>query len=136
LRIRFVYTALKVKDLNRSVRFYSKAVRMKIVVRKQVKETNGELCLMRSGRNYLELNSYSGSKARRGSNLDHLAFEVSPFTALPRMVSQFKTKGIRIEEYLETAKWGRFFVADPDGNWLEIFARKPPTDSRSASSAD
>jgi catechol-2,3-dioxygenase len=124
MRIRFVYTALQVKDLTRSAKFYTEVLGMKTIDRKRVKETNGEMCWLGSGRNVLELNSYEGATTRRGANLDHLAFEVSPFSSLPSLSKDLQGRGIKIHERLATEKWERFFIEDPDGNWIEVFSRK------------
>ena len=124
MRIRFAYTALQVRNLDESERFYREVLGMSMVLRKPVEETDGEMCVLRSGRNTLELNWYRSAVVRRGSTLDHLAFEVETLPGFRRLAKELQSKGIRIHEYLETRSWERFFVEDPDGNWVEVYARK------------
>src|SRR5437867_1105448 len=97
---------------------------MTVVVRKPVKETDGEMCVLTSGRNQLELNWYKNAAVRKGNTLDHLAFEVRPFSAFQRLITTLENQGTKIHEYLETDVWDRFFIEDPDGNWVEIYAKK------------
>ena len=124
LNIRLAYTALQVKDLVKSVKFYTEVLGMTVVTRKSVKQTDGEMCILRSGRNKLELNWYRNAVVRRGNPLDHLAFEIGPFSAFQRFGESLRAEGTRLHEYLETDSWDRFFIKDPDGNWIEIYARK------------
>lgn len=120
MRIRFAYTAIQVKDMNRAVVFYKSVLNMEQVTRKKVKETNGELCLLRSGKNYLELNQYFGRSFRRGGALDHLAFEVGNLDDFTEKTEDMR---IRVHDYLETKNWKRCFIDDPDGNEIEVYQR-------------
>jgi len=124
LNIKFAYTALQVKDLDESVKFYTEVLGMTMVVRKPVKQTDGEMCILKSGRNKLELNWYRNATVRKGNSLDHLAFEVKPFKTFQSLTKKLEVEGIKVHEYLETERWDRFFIEDPDGNWIEIFSRK------------
>jgi len=99
MKASFVYTALRVRDLDESVKFYTSILGMELRVRKHVKQTNGEMCVLRGGVNRLELNHYKRQRVRNGSNLDHLAFEVDQFQAL---LEKLKRKHVRVHEYLET----------------------------------
>ena len=121
MKINFAYTALQVRDLDESVKFYTTILGMKLRVRKFVKQTNGEMCVLEIGTNTLELNHYRGQGVKKGTNLDHLAFETNQFDSL---LETLRRKHVRIHEYLETKKWDRFFIADPDGNWIEVYHRK------------
>jgi catechol-2,3-dioxygenase len=97
---------------------------MRRLVRKKVRETRGEMCILKSGGNALELNWYAGAPIRKGNNLDHLAFEVQGIGKFRRLMRSLKGKKIRIHDYLATKSWDRFFIEDPDRNWIEIYARK------------
>jgi catechol-2,3-dioxygenase len=122
--IRFVYTALQVNDIDASEKFYTTILGMQKSVRKRVKETQGEMCVLKSGANVLELNWYDDAAVKKGDNLDHLAFEVDARGEFRRLMRTLRAKGIEVREYLETEGWNRFFTRDPDGNSVEIYVRK------------
>ena len=121
MKTSFVYTALKVRNLDKTLKFYTSILGMELLVRKHVEQTNGEMCVLKGGTNRLELNHYKGQRVKKGTNLDHLAFETDQFHAL---LKRLKRRHVRVHEYLETEKWDRFFLADPDGNWIEVYHRK------------
>lgn len=121
MKIQFTYTALQVQNLSKSLEFYTTILGMKAGVTKKVKETHGEMCVLRSGSNTLELNHYGESRFKKGTNLDHLAFEVSQLDEVKKML---KTRHIRTYDQLDTANWRRFFIRDPDANWIEIYQKK------------
>ncbi len=76
---RLVYTALRVSDMKRSIRFYTDALKMRLQIRFRIKETGGTVAYLVSpgGTQRLELNWYPGGKAyRRGDEHDHLDFKV------------------------------------------------------------
>jgi catechol-2,3-dioxygenase len=122
--IKFAYTALQVEDVDASERFYVLVLGMRRSVRKKVEETRGEMCVLKSGRNALELNRYEDAPLKKGNNLDHLAFEVEVMAEFRRLMRNLRAKKIEIRDYLETKGWNRFFIQDPDGNWIEIYVRK------------
>jgi catechol-2,3-dioxygenase len=111
--------------MNRSARFYTSVFGMKQILRKKVKETNGELCVLKSGCNTLELNQYFDQPFKRGGTLDHLAFQVSNLRTFMKKVQGMS---LNIHDFLETKKWKRCFVDDPDGNWIEVYQRLEHTD--------
>jgi catechol 2,3-dioxygenase-like lactoylglutathione lyase family enzyme len=120
MKTRFVYTAIRVKRMNRSVKFYTALLGMALVSRKKVKETDGEMCVLKSGNNRLELNQYFDEPFPRQGTLDHLAFQVSN---LGKFIQTAKDHELRIHDYLVTRNWKRCFIQDPDGNWIEVFER-------------
>jgi len=120
----FAYTAIQVEDIDAAEKFYTSILGMRRVVRKKVSETRGEMCVLKSARNALELNWYEDAVPRKGSNLDHLAFEVQTIGRFRRLMRSLRAKKIEIHDYLATKGWDRFFIEDPDGNWIEIYARK------------
>ena len=124
----FIYTGIRVRDLRRSLAFYTKAVGLKKVHRGRMK-SGGIFLLMRDPRSRqgLELNYYpSGTKYherfRPGSELDHLAFwqedvdkkyaEVLAYGAT-KAIEPFTESGYRIA-----------FVKDPDGIWIELMGKQ------------
>lgn len=122
--VRFAYTALQVYSIDASEEFYTSILGMRRLVRKKVSETKGEMCVLKSGKNILELNMYDQAAIKKGNNLDHLAFEAQTIAEFHRLMRELKAKKIEIHEYLETKGWNRFFIADPDRNWIEVFVRK------------
>ncbi len=97
---------------------------MRKMVRKKVKETKGEMCVLKSGENILELNWYEDAPAKKGENLDHLAFEVEAVGEFRRLMRKLRARGFEVQDYLETKGWNRFFTRDPDGNSIEVYIRK------------
>jgi catechol 2,3-dioxygenase-like lactoylglutathione lyase family enzyme len=122
--VKFAYTALQVDNIDRSEEFYTSILGMQRSVRKNISETKGEMCVLKSGRGSLELNWYEEFSLKRGNNLDHLAFEAQTIAEFRRLMRKLRAKKIEIHEYLETKGWNRFFIEDPDRNWVEIFVRK------------
>ncbi len=121
----FSYTGIRVRDLERSVRFYAEVLGMKVAFRMKIRRQRGEVVLLTSprGAQRLELNWYEpGSRYaapfRSGEALDHLAFRIP---SLARAKAEFRKRGLRIVDRYVGPKGGEwFYVADPDGNWIEI----------------
>lgn len=121
----FYYTGIRVRDMERSLGFYTEVLGMKLVFRMRIPKQHGEVAILRSprGRQRLELNWYEpGTKFAtpfvRGEALDHLAFR-TPDRA--KALRAFRRKGIPIvERYVGARGGGWFYIEDPDGNWIEI----------------
>ncbi len=121
----FSYTGIRVRDLERSLRFYTEVLGMRLVFRMKIRRQRGEVVLLKSprGAQRLELNWYEpGSRYaapfRPGEALDHLAFRIG---SLRRAKAEFRRKGVRIVDRYVGPRGGEwFYVADPDGNWIEI----------------
>ena len=123
-KLRFLYTGIRVKDLNQSIRFYE-ALGMRIRVRGTM-EHGGEYVHLGFPRSpvRLELNYYpKGTRFyepfRKGSEFDHLGFYSSdPEGELRRL------KKIGGRTMIHTFREGRFalgYVSDPNGVCLEVF---------------
>src|SRR5438876_11844969 len=86
----FRYTGLRVKDLNQSIAFYTTVLGMRVTWRMKIRETGGEIAVLKSpGRSQrLELNWYPPRgryrEYRQGDELYHLAFAVPAVDALLR----------------------------------------------------
>lgn len=118
------YTAIQVTNLDRALDFYLNVLGMRLATRIKVPETNGELAIVKSegSDHWLEINWYAGQEYRSGDELDHIAFEVPN---LDEALSELKLKGIEPISYTRDTKSSRWtYVADPDGNWIEIFEKK------------
>jgi lactoylglutathione lyase len=124
----FTYTGIRVRDLKRSLRFYTRALGLREAHRGKMKAGGVFLQLKDPrSRSMLELNYYPrGTKFyesyKNGSELDHLAFwerDVDrKYKQLLRMgakkaVAPFSEEGYRLA-----------FVKDPDGVWIELLGRE------------
>src|SRR2546426_10542380 len=78
----FRYTGIRVRDLDLSIAFYTTVLGMRVTWRMKIRETGGEIAVLKSphGSQRLELNWYPPRGRyrayRRGGELDHLAFAV------------------------------------------------------------
>jgi len=125
----FVYTGIRVRDLDRAVRFYTEALGMRLVRRTAVKETAGEYAVLRSpdAAQVLELNWYApGSSAPHaeppyatpGDALDHLAFVVGD---VDQAYSDLLAKGAKpLVPPFDEGEERLAFVTDPDGTPIEL----------------
>src|SRR2546423_8232848 len=75
--MKFTYTGIEVKDLDKSIAFYRDVVGMEFLGRGKIDATGGGVAALKSAgsENTLELNWDPDSRDRGGSELDHLAFE-------------------------------------------------------------
>lgn len=119
----FRYTAIRTRDLDRSLEFYVGALGMKLVHRS--KTPIGEFAVVRSNdsQHQLEINYYpdnspAGGPYIKGSEADHLAFKVED---VDRAVEYLGEKGYPPVLGPETyGDWRVAYVADPDGIWIEL----------------
>ena len=125
MKSKFTYTGIRVKDLEKSIEFYTKVLEMKVTGRSKIAVAKGEIVNLASEDvgHYLELNYYSkGSKfATRyvsGEGLDHLAFQVED---LDDALGQAKKAGYPpvLEIKTEKSRWA--YVVDPNGIYIELF---------------
>jgi lactoylglutathione lyase len=124
----FRYTGIRVRNLERSLRFYKGVMGMRVNT-KGTMWHGGVWVELRSpgSAQRLELNYYPpGSKFheefRNGSELDHLAFWVSD---VDRRYERLLEKGAK--KAVEPFSQGRYrlaFVKDPDGIWIELVGRE------------
>jgi len=126
MKAKLTYTGIRVKDLDRSIAFYTKLLGMKEAGRTTIPGSKGEAVSLVSedGGHALELNYYGkGSRFATpysvGEGLDHLAFQVED---LEKFLAESGKAGAPVALRMEngSAKWA--YVEDPNGIWLEIFA--------------
>jgi lactoylglutathione lyase len=130
---RFIYTGIRVRNMDESIKFYTQILGMKIVEKRQRTEpTKGEVVTLKSpaSAQLLELNFYEEESPfyapyLNGEDLDHIAFDVED---LEDAVSDLKKKGVEVavEPYQVgiSLGWKEAFVKDPNGIWIELLQRK------------
>ena len=125
MKSKFTYAGIRVKDLERSIDFYTKLLGMKVVGRGKVEQTKGETVGLASeeGGFILELNYYAEDSPYNfeyvmGEGLDHLAFKVDD---LDKALEEAKKAGYRtvLEMKTEGGRWA--YIEDPNGIWIELF---------------
>ena len=123
MKYRFYYAGIRVRNLRRSLAFYSKALGMKVVNRGTMAHGGKYVQLVGPGsRQKLELNWYpSGSRFhspyRKGEEMDHLAFVVEDATKAYRELIR---KGATPAVAPEKSEGTEVYVKDPDGIWIEL----------------
>jgi lactoylglutathione lyase len=114
------YTGIRVRDLDRSTRFYSEGLGLRpgpagrMAAGGQWRELHDP-----DSHAVLELNYYPGDPPyREGDELDHLAFRVDD---LDRTVERLVRLGarVRIPPFVEGPD-RLVFLSDPDGVWIEL----------------
>ena len=118
---RFVHNNINVIDLQASMDFYGKALGLKEVRRKE--KPDFTLVYLGDGqgshqRELTGLKNWPKEKYDLGDNEFHLACETDDYEAAHAL---HKDMGCIC---YENAGMGIYFIADPDGYWLEIVPKK------------
>lgn len=129
----FRYTGIRVRDLERSIDFYTRVLGMQVKFRMNIKETGGRIAILKSprGSQRLELNWYPRTgihtRYRKGDELDHLAFSVRGVDAfLKEHRGEF---GVVMKPFDEgTSRLA--YVTGPDGEWIELMSPRRPRTKR------
>ena len=127
VKAKFAYTGIGVRDLDRSIKFYTEKMGMKLLGRRKISETHGEIAELRSpyGKQLLELNWYPDREDyRNGDEVDHLAFDVED---VDKCVAALRSQGVTVT--LEPFNEGRSrlaFITDPDGIRIELQSPRKP----------
>ena len=134
---------LRVRDLDRSVRFYTKALGLRVVRRGDTRVWGGGLwVLLRDPNSHrlIELNWYPRGSIfytpyTPGDALDHLDFSLGavPRDALERVHRKLLKSGAKPTRWTPatTEGWSTH-VLDPDGIWITV-GRSPTRKERKAS---
>jgi lactoylglutathione lyase len=130
---RFIYTGIRVKNMEESLKFYTKVLGMIIMEPLQnTPPTRGSVVTLKSpsSEQVLELNHYEegspfNSAYVNGEDLDHIAFDVQD---LESTVKELKRQGVEvlIEPYAIGSEigWKEAYIKDPNGIWIELLQRK------------
>jgi lactoylglutathione lyase len=126
MKTTLTYTGIRVRDLEKSVAFYSGLLGMKEVGRGEIRATGGKVVSLASqdGGHQIELNHYPEGSAHApkysvGEALDHLAFQVQDLDAA---LAEAGRAGhpVVLDMKGPTSRWA--YIQDPDGIWIELFA--------------
>ena len=135
----FRYTGIRVRDLDRSIAFYTTVLGMRVTWRMKIRETGGEIAVLKSphGSQRLELNWYPPRGRyrayRRGDELDHLAFAVPDVDAFIRdHRGDFRVVMKTFDEGTDRLA----YLTDPDGAWIELMSRREPPAKPGAGASD
>ncbi len=124
MKTTFLYTGIRVKDLDASVRFYTGVLGMKEIERSTIAAAKGIAVnlMTEEGGHILELNYYEkgspfDANYVAGEGLDHLAFQVANLDAA---LAEAKKAGHPMVQEVRapTSRWA--YIEDPDGNWIEL----------------
>lgn len=129
MKFSFGYTAIRVRDLDRSIAFYEGVMGMTKRARFAYPETRGEAAYLTTegSGHLLEVNWYAEDSPvagpyREGEELDHLAFQVESLeAALAYLAKRGHPKTLGPIES-QAARWA--YVTDPDGIWVEVYEKK------------
>jgi lactoylglutathione lyase len=120
-----VYVGLRVTDLERSLRFYTGGLGLQERKRGTMSHGGTFVELRDPTSNYeLELNWYPADSRFAapyvpGEGLDHIGCEVEDVRESVRRLVSLGGKVV-LEPWVEAGRYLIGFVADPDGNWVEV----------------
>ncbi|MDG6914681.1 MAG: VOC family protein [Nitrososphaerota archaeon] len=128
MKAKLIYTGIRVKDLDKSIDFYTKLLGMKVTGRTIVEATKGETVglVSEDGGHLLELNYYGkgsdyDTRYGVGEALDHLAFQVDD---LKKAVAEAEKAGypVVLDMKTKTSRWT--YIKDPNGIYVELFGKQ------------
>ena len=127
MKAKFIYTGIRVKNMEKSIEFYTKLLGMKVTGRTKIETTKGEVVglVSEDGGHLLELNYYGrgsefDTKYAVGDGLDHLAFQVED---LKKAISEAEKAGypLVLDMKTKTSRWT--YIKDPNGIYIELFGK-------------
>jgi catechol 2,3-dioxygenase-like lactoylglutathione lyase family enzyme len=127
VQVEFLYSGLRVRDLERSLRFYRR-LGFRVVRRGTMGHGGKWVHLLFPGAaQRVELNYYPRSNRfyepiRSGTQFDHFGFRVSNVEEWERSL---RRRRFPIVARIREAHENLVYTRDPDGNWIEFFGPVP-----------
>ena len=122
MKFRFAHNNFNVQDLEKSLKFYQEALGLREIRRYEPADHSFILVYLGDGvtPHQLELTWLRDMKRpyELGDNEFHLAFSVDDFAA-----AKAKHQAMQCIVF-DNPEMGIYFIADPDGYWLEIIPEK------------
>jgi len=120
VRARLGHAHLKVKDLERSIAFYTTVLNLTVTER-----VGGDYAFLSGGSLHHEIalqrvGASAPQPPAHGTGLYHVAFEVPDRRALAEAYERLRAAGIAVTPVDHFISWALYFD-DPDGNGLEIY---------------
>lgn len=127
----FVHTSIRTSNLERSINFYTRLLRLQLISRREIVANNAEIAFLRDPEGKgatLELTFYRDQKKffqpdYEDRLFDHLAFETKD---MKETITAMQESGITItDEPFRLSPAGPLiaFVEDPDGTLIELIEK-------------
>ncbi|WP_423364293.1 VOC family protein [Mycoplasma sp. P36-A1] len=121
MKFSFIHNNINVFDLNKSISFYKKSLNMVESSRVEAEDGSFVLVYMKpeEGTNLIELTYLRDQNKpyNLGDNEIHMAFEVDDYA---KAYELHKEMDVIV---FENTVMGLYFIADPDGYWIEILEK-------------
>lgn len=118
------HVVLKVRDVRRSAEFYTRVLGFKVSDVYPDTMMPGKMVFMRCNADHHGVALVGGAKGdSSGSEMHHMAFEVSTLAEVIRARDHLRAHGVKIEFEGRRRAGAQVAVEfrDPDGHWLEIY---------------
>ena len=127
----FVHTSIRASDMRRSIDFYTKLLGLKLLSRREIRQTNAEIAFLQDSEAKgakLELTFYREQKKFAQAEyedrlFDHIAFKVKD---MKKTIEAMRKAGVTItDEPYSLSPTGNLlaFVEDPDGTLIELIQK-------------
>jgi len=128
----FVHASVRVSDMKRSIEFYTNLFNLKVLNRREIKQTNSEIAFLQDAQSkgaILELTFYRDQKKFMQAEyedrlFDHLAFQVEEMN---KTLDKMRRAGVTItDEPYRLSPNGSLiaFIEDPDGTLIELIEKE------------
>lgn len=122
---RLGHIVLKVRDLERSEKFYAEVMGLQVSGR-----LDGQMVFLSAGEKHHDLALYgvgpdAADPQQRQVGLLHFAWELGSFEELKRAYRLLREKGVPIVGAMDHGISKGLYFLDPDGNEIEVYADNP-----------